>query len=197
MPVNRVGGPSSYNVICDDCGLKYKNYELKKRPEDNAMVCKDCWEPRHPQHFVRAKQDNTLLPYLRPDSDADLTYTPTWGLIDSLGDGTLEGLYTQRTDSDGNSVIEVTIRAEIGSTTTFNVGTWTISVPVTNGANASDGTVQVIAKNRLYRGKFTLAAAASTFNILDQEDNRIWSNTIPQTWSDGDTFFLTIRYSTE
>ena len=68
MPANKVGGKGSYNVVCDECGLKYKAGELMRR-YDGAMVCKYDWEPRHPQEFVRAKKDNPVLPFVRPDND--------------------------------------------------------------------------------------------------------------------------------
>ena len=76
MPRNRVGGPGSYNAICDVCGLKYKASELLKR-WDGAIVCKWDWEPRHPQEFIRAKFDNAPLPFTRGDpaqADSGPTY---------------------------------------------------------------------------------------------------------------------------
>ena len=72
---NSVGGPGSYSAICDVCGFKFKASELIRR-WDGAMVDKACWEPRHPQDFIRAKQDNVPLPFVRPDTDGpDLSPT--------------------------------------------------------------------------------------------------------------------------
>jgi hypothetical protein len=38
-------------VICDQCGRKYKESELRLR-WDGLMVCTGDWEPRQPQDFV-------------------------------------------------------------------------------------------------------------------------------------------------
>jgi len=37
----------SYNSSCDVCGQKYKSSEIRKR-WDNAIVCINCYEPKHP-----------------------------------------------------------------------------------------------------------------------------------------------------
>ena len=59
------GGP--YRVICDFCGLKKWASECRMT-WDNFFVCADtCWQPRHPQDFVRARNDNTSVPIARPD----------------------------------------------------------------------------------------------------------------------------------
>lgn len=67
MSANKVTGSGGYNAICDDCGLKYKASELRRRPTDGAMVCRWDWEPRHPQEFVRAINDTHKLPFTRPE----------------------------------------------------------------------------------------------------------------------------------
>ena len=76
MSVNKVGGPGSFNAICDVCGLKFKGSELSRR-WDGMMVCKWDYEPRHPQEFVRAVQDVTKLPFIRVDSDG-ISVGPTY-----------------------------------------------------------------------------------------------------------------------
>lgn len=57
----------SYNVICDRCGFKYKAGELKKE-WTGLMVCHKCWEPRHPQDFVRGVGDTQAPPWNRPET---------------------------------------------------------------------------------------------------------------------------------
>lgn len=57
----------SWKVICDICGREYLSYELRKR-WDGFLVCKDDWEPRHPQDFVRGVADFQAPPYTRPES---------------------------------------------------------------------------------------------------------------------------------
>lgn len=53
------------NVICDQCGRAFKSNQLKKR-WDNAWTCNMCWEPRHPQDFVRGIKDNQAPALDRP-----------------------------------------------------------------------------------------------------------------------------------
>lgn len=55
-----------WNAICDRCRWKFKNVELQKE-WTGLMVCKDCWEPRHPQDFVKVRIDEQALPWTRPE----------------------------------------------------------------------------------------------------------------------------------
>lgn len=73
-----------YNAICDVCGFKRKDNQLIPR-WDGLMVCspivkQGCWEPRHPQDFIRPIPDQKALPWTRPEN-IDLfvseTCTPT------------------------------------------------------------------------------------------------------------------------
>jgi hypothetical protein len=52
-------------AICDRCGFEYKSYELKKE-WTGLMTCHPCWEPRHPQDFIRAVADKQVVPWSRP-----------------------------------------------------------------------------------------------------------------------------------
>lgn len=54
-----------WNVICDVCGKKIKASKSRKR-WDGFVVCEDDFEYRHPQDFVRAKQDKISVPFTRP-----------------------------------------------------------------------------------------------------------------------------------
>jgi len=63
-----------WNALCDRCGFKFKASELKET-WDNLRVCKSCWEPRHPQDFLRGFPDDSSVPWSRPDSDADTNTT--------------------------------------------------------------------------------------------------------------------------
>lgn len=56
----------SFNVICDVCGFKFKQSEVKER-WDGLMVCPDDWEIRHPQELIRPIQDQNKLPWTRPE----------------------------------------------------------------------------------------------------------------------------------
>jgi hypothetical protein len=160
------------------------------------MVCREDFETRHPQEFVRAVKENNLLPFVRPDNDGALSGGSV-GLVDALGDGTLTTAYRVFMDSSSNSVISFTLYLVVGSTTTFNSGAWTVTLPVTNGGNVSTGHAELIAKNKLYRGTLSIAADASSGNVTDNDTNAQWSDTVPQTFSEGDRLLITIRYGTE
>lgn len=56
----------AWNCICDRCGREFKNYELRKE-WTGLRVCRDCWEPRHPQDYVRGKADEQAPPWTRPE----------------------------------------------------------------------------------------------------------------------------------
>lgn len=68
------------NAICDTCGFKYKISELSKQ-WDGLMTCKDCWDYRHPQEYIRGIPD-TGNPPANPRPEAadqyeNLTATTT------------------------------------------------------------------------------------------------------------------------
>lgn len=54
-----------FNLVCDICSKKIKSHEAKHR-WDGFIVCKDDWEPRHEQDFVKAKTDKITIPFQRP-----------------------------------------------------------------------------------------------------------------------------------
>lgn len=54
-----------WNVICDICSKKIKASESLKR-WDGFVVCEDDFEQRHPQDFVRSKEDKISVPFTRP-----------------------------------------------------------------------------------------------------------------------------------
>ena len=192
---NSVGGPGSYSAICDECGFKFKASELMRR-WDGAMVDAACFEPRHPQEFIRATNDTTKLPFIRPDNDSLLTYTPTWGLINAAGNADIVGEYSIYTEADSDQVINVHVRATMGSTTAFSAGTWTITVPVANGANAATGEAEAFFGQRGIRGSASLPASSSTVTIVSTEGGGQWSDTVPFTWAEDARFTLSIRYGT-
>lgn len=53
-------------TICDACGRKFKESELKLR-WDGLMVCSGDWEVRQPQDFVRGVADIQAPPFVRPE----------------------------------------------------------------------------------------------------------------------------------
>lgn len=54
-----------WNAICDQCGFKYKASDMMARWDGN-MVCRACWEPRHPQDFIRSVPDQQRVAWVRP-----------------------------------------------------------------------------------------------------------------------------------
>jgi hypothetical protein len=56
------------NGICDCCGFKFKQSQLRKR-WDGAMVCKADYEPRHPQDFVKARPERNHVKNARPGAE--------------------------------------------------------------------------------------------------------------------------------
>lgn len=56
----------SHNVICDRCGFK-KKYEETRKEWSGLRVCREHWEPRHPQDKLRMYEDNQRVPDPRPD----------------------------------------------------------------------------------------------------------------------------------
>ena len=54
-----------FNLICDVCGKKIKAGDAKHR-WDGFVVCERDFEQRHPQDFVRARQDKISVPFTRP-----------------------------------------------------------------------------------------------------------------------------------
>jgi ribosomal protein S27E len=55
-----------WNVICDICGFKKKASEVRLR-WDGLYVCKEDWETRHPQEFLRTPKDDQSVPWTRPE----------------------------------------------------------------------------------------------------------------------------------
>lgn len=58
---------------CDRCGMTYHNTQMRSE-WNGLMVCSGpgtnhCWEPRHPQEFVKGRADRQTVPWTRPDDD--------------------------------------------------------------------------------------------------------------------------------
>jgi hypothetical protein len=68
-----------WNVICDVCGQKKKNTEVRKR-WDGFMVCHEDWESRHVSDFIkiRSERNNVRDPRTEPnDQFINVTYIDT------------------------------------------------------------------------------------------------------------------------
>lgn len=56
----------AHNAICDRCGEKRKSYDLRLE-WTNLLVCSECYEPRHPQQYVKGRADRQAVPNPRPE----------------------------------------------------------------------------------------------------------------------------------
>lgn len=62
-------------AVCDICGMKYHSGDLKER-WDGLMTCRQDWNPRQPQDFVRGIPDPQAVPWSRPDVPPPFTQNP-------------------------------------------------------------------------------------------------------------------------
>lgn len=58
--------PGDFWRIDDRCGGKFRASQTF-RTWDGLYVCRDCFEIRHPQDFVRGRLDNQTVPNARPE----------------------------------------------------------------------------------------------------------------------------------
>lgn len=72
-----------YNVICDSCGRKFKASTMQKR-WDGLFVCKEDFEPRHPQLNLRVPTDVQRVPIPRPDPVVD-TFINNCNIVNGQG----------------------------------------------------------------------------------------------------------------
>lgn len=64
-----------WNAVCQRCGFEHKSGNIRKE-WTGLMVCKSCWEPRHPQDFVTGRIDNQTPPWTSPEPDDVFVTTP-------------------------------------------------------------------------------------------------------------------------
>ena len=55
-----------WKALCDVCGREFKSSEQSKR-WDGLMVCRQDFEIRHPQDFVRGVPDLQIVPWIRDE----------------------------------------------------------------------------------------------------------------------------------
>ena len=85
-------------TICDVCGRKFKDTNLKKR-WDGLMCCDEDWEIRQPQDFVRGQKDTQIAPWLRSEpSNSFIPFNFTSTLI-SVPQGSTSSLTTLKINS--------------------------------------------------------------------------------------------------
>jgi hypothetical protein len=64
--------PGDHLMICDECGLTYRKSEMSQR-WDKAWVCKKDFDPRHPQEYVRGRDEDISVPVARPETETYIT----------------------------------------------------------------------------------------------------------------------------
>lgn len=134
----------AWNAICDRCGFKFKNFDLKK--EWNGLyTCKDCWEPRHESDFVRGIPDDPSVPWTRPDSNSNTSATAIDGtaietdnLTDTIGDADkvlrVDGTPRMSRIQDWNTTFTSNRQATFNSTDAINDDEFTIYYTATETA---------------------------------------------------------------
>ena len=73
MPIRNRFKPGDWLCACQRCGRTV--YASQTRQEWTGLrVCLPwgCWEPRHPQDFVRGVKDDIAPPFANPPSDVFL-----------------------------------------------------------------------------------------------------------------------------
>lgn len=67
----------SHWAICDSCGFQFRAEDLKET-WDNRWVCNEDYEPRHPQDFLRAKEEKISVEQpIRPDDTSNVGTAPS------------------------------------------------------------------------------------------------------------------------
>ena len=186
--------PGNYWMICDVCGYKYRKSEMRER-WDKAWVCEADWEPRHPQEFLRGRNEKISVPIPRPDtylpivsdgctSETNWTLNTGWSSTDthfqhSSGTGALDRAITGMTV--GTSYL---LQVVIGER---NAGSVAISL-VTADDEEGDTSVSIDMQANI---TFTADATTDTVRITPTTDfdGGVYSLTIheaPETVSQGD-----------
>jgi hypothetical protein len=128
-----------YNVICDVCGFKYKNTEVRKR-WDGLIVCEADYETRNILDFYKPKNDVHTLPFTRPETGDDGAFD-----IDAVGiTGEYESFGSYIVDEDDVVHYKITINptedSVVGSTVTILVPSGNVGTDHGGTASLSDGT---------------------------------------------------------
>lgn len=86
-----------WNAICDVCGFLYKASKLQER-WDGLMVCRQDWELRHPQDYLKVPQEDTTIPWSRPEQpDQFIAVTYVAGTVGSQDNTIPAGTFTNGT----------------------------------------------------------------------------------------------------
>lgn len=67
-----------HNSLCDRCQKKFFASDLREE-WTGWMVCNSCYEPRHPQDFLKGHRDDPQVAWTRPDSNVNTDVTTVDG----------------------------------------------------------------------------------------------------------------------
>jgi len=142
-------------VCCDRCGFDY--YHTEVREEWNGLVvCRECYEPRHPQDFVRGKADKIVGDWPRRPCPPDVPV----GDLDTVGE-----TFTRTTGTIDTSYTSTKTVAATDATLTFTLGgVQTLDVGATISGDTSGFTATVDAIS-LSSGSWLGEDAAGTLTI--------------------------------
>lgn len=92
----------SWNCLCDICGVQYKADQLRKNWK-GLYVCPSDYETRQPLEFIRARSEDTTVPFSRPESEDEYIETTCdyWSSSQMADFGTADCMYI-----GGNTSIE-------------------------------------------------------------------------------------------
>lgn len=122
-------------------------------------------------------------------------YTPAWTAVTTnptIGNGTLRGRWKRI-----GRTVHVEINLIAGSTTTFGVGEWRFSLPITAAA-ANKHVGSALARDvgvAFYTGVPATMVSESTVIVCVNAGGG-WSPTVPFTWGATDEGFISITYET-
>lgn len=71
MPIRHTHKPGDWLYACQRCGVVHYASEIQKE-WTGLRVCRRCFEPRHPQDFVRGHKDDMAVPYANHPADVFL-----------------------------------------------------------------------------------------------------------------------------
>jgi hypothetical protein len=91
----------AWKAQCQRCGFDYLNHDLRKE-WTGLRVCRDCFEIRHPQDFVRGVRDDQAPPWTSPPSNVSKMAYP---ILDESG--------VAISDENGDAILDGGVTAEL------------------------------------------------------------------------------------
>ena len=173
--------PGNHWVQCPLCGLDVR-WEHMKKQWDGKWRCADCWEPRHPQDFVRARRDRIAVPYANSGADVftteDTSNHQTGGDYELVPGGNL-GLrgspIPNQSDEDLQAVTALDVGALtvdlLGRTITYSASGLPTGLSISSTTGIISGTLAAgISVDTAYYPTVTASAGTDSFARTFQWD---------------------------